>query len=69
MTDKLVRVETIRRHKMCDCGGEFKYDDNNAITDIFGAFFSATDAQFVHKCDKCGKEETFDVMYPKTIDH
>ena len=68
MTEKLVRVETIRSHKMCNCGGEFKYNNDNAITDIFGSFFSSTATKFLHKCDKCGAEETFDVMYPKTVE-
>ena len=68
MTDRLVRVETIRNHKMCECGGELKYNNENVINDLFGSFFKTQETTFIHKCDKCGREETFEAMYPKTIE-
>lgn len=67
MIEKCERIQTVRARAICECGGEFKYDDN-AITDLFGSFFKMTDCKFLHKCNKCGKEESFDIMYPKTIE-
>lgn len=68
MIEKCERVQTVRARAICECGGEFKYDNDNVITDLFGSFFKTTDCKFLHKCNKCGKEESFDIMYPKTIE-
>ena len=68
MIEKCERIQTIRARAICECGGEFKYDNDNVITDLFGSFFKTTDCKFLHKCNKCGKEESFDIMYPKTIE-
>ena len=68
MIEKWERVQTVRARAICECGGEFKYDNDNVITDLFGSFFKTTDCKFLHKCNKCGKEESFDIMYPKTIE-
>ena len=66
--EKLMRVETICSHRMCDCGGEFKYNNDNVMMDILDSLLSSTTSKYVHKCNKCGAEESFDVMYPKTIE-
>ena len=68
MIEKCERIESVRARAICECGGEFKYNNDNVINDIFGSFFKTTDVKFLHKCSKCGKEELFDVMYPKTIE-
>lgn len=68
MIEKCERIQTVRARAICECGGEFKYDNDNMITDLFGSFFKTTDCKFLHKCNKCGKEESFDIMYPKTIE-
>lgn len=68
MIEKCERIQTVRARAICECGGEFKYDNDNVITDLFGSFFKTTDCKFLHKCNKCGKEESFDIMYPKTIE-
>ena len=68
MIEKCERVQTVRARAICECGGEFKYDNDNVITDLFGSFFKTTDCKFLHKCNKCGKEESFDIMYPKTLE-
>lgn len=68
MIEKCERIQTVRAHAICECGGEFKYNNDNVITDLFGSFFKTTECKFLHKCDKCGKEESFDIMYPKTIE-
>lgn len=68
MIEKCERIQTIRARAICECGGEFKYNNENALTDMFGSFFKTADYKFLHKCDKCGKEESFDVRYPKTIE-
>lgn len=68
MIEKCERIETIKARAICECGGEFKYNNENALTDIFGSFFKSTDCKFLHKCSKCEKEELFDIMYPKTIE-
>lgn len=64
--------ETYINHAMCECGGEFKYNNEHACGDIFGMFFQADKSnesyQFSHKCNNCGKEEKFSKMYPETID-
>lgn len=49
----------------CDCGGNFVYASDNAITDLFGSFFKTTEtASYEHKCNSCGKVEKFANMYP-----
>ena len=68
MIEKCERIQTVRARAICECGGEFKYDNDNVITDLFGSFFKTVDCKFLHKCNKCGKEESFDIMYPKTIE-
>jgi hypothetical protein len=68
MIEKCERIQTVRARAICECGGEFKYNNDNVITDLFGSFFKTTECKFLHKCDKCGKEESFDIMYPKTIE-
>lgn len=68
MIEKCERIQTVRARAICECGGEFKYDNDNVITDLFGSFFKTTECKFLHKCNKCGKEESFDIMYPKTIE-
>lgn len=68
MIEKCERIQTVRARAICECGGEFKYDNDNVITDLFGSFFKTTDCKFLHKCNKCGREESFDIMYPKTIE-
>ena len=68
MIEKCERIQTVRARAICECGGEFKYDNDNAITDLFGSFFKTTECKFLHKCNKCEKEESFDIMYPKTIE-
>lgn len=68
MIEKCERIQTVRARAICECGGEFKYDNDNVITDLFGSFFKTTDCKFLYKCNKCGKEESFDIMYPKTIE-
>lgn len=68
MIEKCERIQTVRARAICECGGEFKYNNENALTDIFGSFFKTTDCKFLHKCNKCGKEESFNIMYPKTIE-
>ena len=68
MIEKCERIQTVRARAICECGGEFTYDNDNVITDLFGSFFKTTDCKFLHKCNKCGKEESFDIMYLKTIE-
>lgn len=49
----------------CDCGGNFVYCSDNAITDLFGSFFKTTEvAEYEHKCNSCGKTDKFANMYP-----
>ena len=39
MIEKCERIQTVRARAICECGGEFKYDNDNVITDLFGSFF------------------------------
>lgn len=51
----------------CDCGGNFMYVSDNAISDIFGSFFKSVETatlEYEHKCNKCGKIDKFTNMYP-----
>lgn len=67
MKERIVRVETIRSHMMCECGGEFVCKDDAA--EIFAVIFSNLNENgYTHTCTKCGKQETFEIRYPKTIE-
>lgn len=53
----------------CSCGrGEYRYDLDNACTDLFGTFFNAMNNQketkYKHKCTVCGDTKEFVVRYP-----
>lgn len=56
MIEKCERIQTVRARAICECGGEFKYNTENALTDMFGSFSKTTDCKFLQKCNKCGKE-------------
>lgn len=58
---KEVRKETkvILVKAMCECGGEFK-----RTTEELKRPFKAN---YIHRCDSCGKVAAFSKLYPYTI--
>lgn len=59
--------ETYINHAICECGGEYKFDNvnNDIILTIFGAVYD--NQRYPHKCDKCGKIESFPKTYPEEV--
>ena len=53
--EALEPVRTVRIHKHCDCGGEFK---------ATGMCYTTFPPSYGHECDKCKTEAYFDEMYP-----
>lgn len=46
----------------CECGGEFKYNTEDALYDLFNSF--SGESKHKHFCNKCGKTKLFKKMYP-----
>lgn len=67
-------VRTFMVNKKCECGGIFVYNPlESGVSDIFGSLFASmhyegnSEAQsykFNHKCNQCGKQESFTHRYP-----
>ena len=53
-------VKTYKTYVACECGGEFEYDDDTLFRDMLFGMKTG----FEHKCNKCGKVENFDELYP-----
>ena len=53
-------VKTYKTCAICECGGEFEFNDDTLLRDmLFGM-----NTGFEHKCNKCGKIENFKELYP-----
>jgi hypothetical protein len=59
MEFKRERVDTYLVHAMCECGGTFEREpDTVIIRDLVNP------AQYWHICNKCGKRELLNRVYP-----
>lgn len=58
MEEVVKEVKTVLIRAKCECGGEFKYNDNGLQTLEYPP-------RYTHICDKCGKVERFSCLYPK----
>ena len=56
MFDIKTEVKTYMVNKQCDCGGIFEYTE--------GFTLATYPPQYPHKCNSCGKSETFNHIYP-----
>lgn len=56
--EKDIPVKTVKRHLMCDCGGEYKSTGNSYMT---------YPPQYPHQCNNCGDKVTKRKMYPLVI--
>lgn len=61
-------VRTYRVRAICECGGEFVYNLDNAYADIFNSFFSGSKVEYENKCNKCGKVVKLSERYPQNIE-
>ena len=59
MKTKKYEKKTIVTHAYCDCGGEFVYDTTSLFFDMI-----VSKNGLEHTCNKCGKREVLDKMYP-----
>lgn len=67
-------VRTFMVNKKCECGGTFVFNPlESGVSDLFGSLFASMHAEenseaqlykFKHKCNQCGKQESFTHMYP-----
>lgn len=56
MKETTIELKTYKVRATCECGGEFLPT---------GIVLMTNPCQYPHKCNSCGKEETFLVQYPK----
>ena len=59
MEVKKYKKEIHTERAFCECGGELIYDAS--------ILFTKFSLEPVHICNKCGKEEILDKVYPKDI--
>ncbi len=53
-------VKTYKTYAICECGGKFEFNDDTLLRDMLFGIKSG----FEHKCNKCGKVESFEDLYP-----
>lgn len=53
-------VKTYKTYATCECGGDFEFSNDTLLRDmLFGL-----NTGFEHRCNKCGKVENFEEIYP-----
>lgn len=61
-----IPVDTFKEYLLCDdCSKKMRWDE--AIMQWNGMELLSSPPQYQHKCPKCGKRETKNRVYPRTI--
>lgn len=55
MIEHRITLKPVEVHKICDCGGEFKFDGN---------VLPSYPTQYPHTCDKCKAKVVLNKVYP-----